>query len=163
MLFDTIEKVCLKYNSPTEQSTEIQIILSNIFNIMCKAGSIHVVSINMAIIELVSKLLLSDKTKGTSLYIFSNLGISTKLIKSFLFLVTNKLSRAMCNVIKGLLDDEIVNPNIIIEKLPMCQLINVSSPVSINLVLYFLHFLNKFFKNVIRILLMMRYLYLLSI
>jgi len=40
----------------------------------------------------------------------------------------------MCNVIKKLLDDEIVNPNIIIEKLPMCQLINVSSPVSVNLI-----------------------------
>jgi len=64
MLFDTIEKVCLKYNSSTEQSYEIQKILSNIFNIICKAGSIHVVSINMAIIELISKLLLSDKIKG---------------------------------------------------------------------------------------------------
>lgn len=63
MLFDTIEKVCLKYNS-TEQSYEIQKILSNIFNIICKAGSIHVVVINMAIIDLVSKLLLSDKIKG---------------------------------------------------------------------------------------------------
>lgn len=39
----------------------------------------------------------------------------------------------MCNVIKALLDDEVVNPNIIIEKLPMSQLMNVlSSPVSIN-------------------------------
>jgi len=65
MLFDTIEKVCLKYNSSTEQSNEIQTILSSIFNIICKSGSIHVVSIHMAIIELVSKLLLSDKTKGT--------------------------------------------------------------------------------------------------
>ncbi|CAI6361847.1 unnamed protein product [Macrosiphum euphorbiae] len=105
MLFDTIEKVCLKYNSSAEQSNEIQNILSNIFNIICKAGSIHVVSINMAIIELVLKLLVSDKIK-----------------------VTNKLSGAMCNVIKGLLDDEIVNPNIIIEKCPMRQLIDVSSP-----------------------------------
>jgi len=63
MLFDTIEKVCLKYNS-TEQSYEIQKILSNIFNIICKAGSIRVVIIHMAIIDLVSKLLLSDKIKG---------------------------------------------------------------------------------------------------
>lgn len=46
--------------------------------------------------------------------------------------MTKKLSEAMCKVIKGLLDDGIVNPNIILEKLPMCQLINVSSPVSIN-------------------------------
>lgn len=68
MLFDTIERVCLKYNSSTDQSKKIQTILSNIFNIICKAGSIHVVSINMAIIELVSKLLLSDKIKGTYLY-----------------------------------------------------------------------------------------------
>lgn len=40
----------------------------------------------------------------------------------------------MCNVIKGLLDDEIVNPNIIIEKCPMRQLIDVSLPVSTNLI-----------------------------
>jgi len=70
MLFDTIEKVCLKYNSSTEQSNKIQKILSDIFNIICKAGSIPVVSINMTIIELVSKLLLSDKIKGTYLFIF---------------------------------------------------------------------------------------------
>lgn len=40
----------------------------------------------------------------------------------------------MCNVIRGLLDDEIVNPNIIIEKCPMRKMIDVSSPVSITLI-----------------------------
>lgn len=52
-----------------------------------------------------------------------------------LFLVSNKLSEAMCNLIKALLDDEIVKPEIIIEKLPMNRLMNlVTSPVSIHLI-----------------------------
>jgi len=63
MLFDAIEKVCLHYNT-TEQSNEIQIILSNILNTLHKAGSIHIVAVNMALIDLVSKLLLSDYIKG---------------------------------------------------------------------------------------------------
>lgn len=63
MLFDTIEKVCLNFNT-TEQSNEIQNILSNIFNTLHKAGSIHIIAINMAIIDLVSKLLLSDYIKS---------------------------------------------------------------------------------------------------
>lgn len=37
----------------------------------------------------------------------------------------------MCNLIKSLFDNEIVNPNIIIEKLPINQIINfLTSPVS---------------------------------
>lgn len=71
------------------------------------------------------------------------LGSSCKykiIIYIILFLVTNKLSGAMCNVIKGLLDDEIVNPNIIIEKCPMRQLIDVSSPVSTTLISYLISY-----------------------
>lgn len=42
----------------------------------------------------------------------------------------------MCNVIKSLLDDEIVNPNIVMEKLPINQIIKfLTLPVSINNVL----------------------------
>lgn len=49
--------------------------------------------------------------------------------------MSNKLSEAMCNLIKALLDREIVKPDIIIEKLPMNQLMNlVTSPVSIYLI-----------------------------
>lgn len=63
MLFDTIEQVCLNYNS-NEQLNKIQIILSKIFDTIHKAGSISNKAINIAIIDLVSKLLLSDKIKG---------------------------------------------------------------------------------------------------
>lgn len=49
------------------------------------------------------------------------------------FTVLKIFSEAMCNLIKALLDNEIVNPNIIIEKLPICRLMNVlTSPVSID-------------------------------
>lgn len=42
----------------------------------------------------------------------------------------------MCNLIKSLLDDEIVNSNIVMEKLPINQIINfLTLPVSINKVL----------------------------
>lgn len=59
----------------------------------------------------------------------------TKCISFLFFLVSNKLSEAMCNLIKALLDSEIVKPDIIIEKLPMNQLMNlVTSPVSIYLI-----------------------------
>lgn len=68
MLFDTIEKVCLNYNA-ISQSDEIQIILSNIFNTLRQAGSFHIVAINMAIIDLISKLLLSDHIKSKYLFI----------------------------------------------------------------------------------------------
>lgn len=63
MLFNVIENVCLKFNT-TEQSYDIQNILSNIFDTIRKAGSIHIEAINMAIINLVSKLLLSNNIKG---------------------------------------------------------------------------------------------------
>lgn len=79
MLFDTIEKVCSNYNS-IGQSNEIQIILSNIFNTLRQARSNHIVAINMAIIDLISKLLLSDHIKGIY-YIFN--------IKFFIYLVSN--------------------------------------------------------------------------
>lgn len=51
------------YNN-TDKSNEIQIILSNIFDCLRKAGSNNIVAINMAIIDLISKLLLSDTIKG---------------------------------------------------------------------------------------------------
>lgn len=62
MLFNTIENVCL--NSKIEQSNETPIILSNIFDTMHKAGSIPIAAINMALIDLISKLILSDNNKG---------------------------------------------------------------------------------------------------
>lgn len=63
LLFDTIEKVCLKYNN-AEQSNKVQIILSDIFNTLREAGPIHITAINMAMIDLISKILLSDNIKG---------------------------------------------------------------------------------------------------
>lgn len=63
MLFDTIEKVCLNYNS-TEQFYNIQIILSNIFNTIRKAGPINIEAINIAMVDLVSKLILIHNIKG---------------------------------------------------------------------------------------------------
>lgn len=62
MLYNTIENVCL--NLKIEQSIEVPIILSNIFDTMRKAGSIHIAAINMALIDLISKLILSDNIKG---------------------------------------------------------------------------------------------------
>ncbi|VVC41563.1 Hypothetical protein CINCED_3A002699 [Cinara cedri] len=99
MLFDTIEQVCLKYNS-NDQLNKIQIILSDIFDTIRKAGPINSTTINIAIINLVSKLLLSDNIK-----------------------VTNQFSEAMCNLIKSLFVDEIVDPNLIMEKLPIDRII----------------------------------------
>lgn len=68
MLFNTIEKVCFDCNG-IEQSNEIQIILSEIFNTMRKAGKIHVAAINMAMLDLISTILLSDHIKGMSYYL----------------------------------------------------------------------------------------------
>lgn len=44
---------------------------------------------------------------------------------NFFFLVTYKFSEAMCKLIKTLLINKIVNPSIIMEKLPMNQLMNL--------------------------------------
>lgn len=68
MLFNTIEKVCFDCNS-VEQSKETQIILSKIFNTMLKAGLIHTAAINMAMLDLISNILLSDHIKGMSCYL----------------------------------------------------------------------------------------------
>lgn len=62
-MFDTIEKVCLTYSN-INKPNEIQFILSNIFDSLRKTGSINSVTINMAIIDLISKLLLSQNIKG---------------------------------------------------------------------------------------------------
>lgn len=49
------------------------------------------------------------------------------------FTVIKLFSEAMCNFIKTLIDDEIVNPSIIMEKLPIDRLMNLlTSPVSID-------------------------------
>lgn len=68
ILFDIIEQVCLNYKN-NEQFTKIQIILSNIFDTIRKAGSINIIAMNMTLIDLVAKLLLSDDIKG----IFGNI------------------------------------------------------------------------------------------
>lgn len=69
MLFDTIDKLCLNYNN-TDYSNEIQTILSNIFDTILLAEPIHIMAINMALIDLISKLLLSDNIKGNYLILF---------------------------------------------------------------------------------------------
>lgn len=63
MLFDTIEKVCSNHND-MEQINDIQIILSDIFDTIRKVGLIRCVAVTMAIIDLISKLLLSKNIKG---------------------------------------------------------------------------------------------------
>lgn len=51
---------------------------------------------------------------------------------SLLFSVSKTFSEAMCKLIKVLLDDKIINSNIIMEKLPLHQLMNsLTSAVSI--------------------------------
>lgn len=68
MLFDIIQEICLDCNT-IEQSNKVQIILSDILDTICKTGSVHIPAINLAIIELVSKVLLSDNIKGISITI----------------------------------------------------------------------------------------------
>lgn len=63
-MFDTIERVCSTYYNTTDKPNEIQIILSKIFDSFRKEGSINSVAINMAIIDLISKLLFSQNIKG---------------------------------------------------------------------------------------------------
>lgn len=46
---------------------------------------------------------------------------------STIFLVSNTFSEAMCNLIKSLLDGKIVDSNTVMEKLPMSQVINLST------------------------------------
>lgn len=65
MLLDTVEKLCL---NETEHSNDIQSILSNVFDTLRLAGSIQIMAINIALIDLISKLLLSDDIKGILLF-----------------------------------------------------------------------------------------------
>lgn len=65
MLLDTVEKLCL---NETEHSKDIQSILSNVFDTLRLAGSIQIMAINIALIDLISKLLLSDDIKGIFLF-----------------------------------------------------------------------------------------------
>ncbi|XP_050431325.1 serine/threonine-protein kinase ATR [Adelges cooleyi] len=101
LLLNTISIVCNDCYA-SEEFNGLQNIISNIFETIRKSGPICGFPINMEIIKIVSKLLLSEKIK-----------------------VSNQLSESMCNIIKSILEDQMIYSTVVLEKLPINRLIDL--------------------------------------
>ncbi|XP_050524661.1 serine/threonine-protein kinase ATR isoform X2 [Daktulosphaira vitifoliae] len=101
LLFSTLDNVCHNYYN-VEEFKEIEKNICKIFITLRVTGPIHIPPIVIEVINLVAKLLLSQKVK-----------------------VSNQLSETMCIIVRTFLEDQIINPTIVMEKIPINQLLKL--------------------------------------